>query len=254
MKKKDIIIATLFLSALYGCSSQSANKTDEIAENKTYLYNYDYETDSNGEVSTAYHEEKPSVDENESLKTEEPIVQLNKNSIKYIKMNETYNSGPCDYTISKVYSTVSKSFATEIVDEDYIEPVMNQLNLYRGIYDKNGNLFNDGHRFFWIKVHIKYSGNLTSKIQFTSSIIAEYPDGTTYELGGLDFIDRSIAENNYYHLTLNPGDEFDTWFLYEAYRYSDTNKYYIQGSFQNLLGGKHYSGYLVELNEIEDVE
>ena len=58
---------------------------------------------------------------------------------------------------------------------------MNQLNLYRGIYDENGNLFYEGHRFFWIKVHIKYLGETTSKFQFTSTIIAEYPDGTTYK-------------------------------------------------------------------------
>ena len=54
-------------------------------------------------------------------------------------MNETYNTGSFDYTILKVYSTISKSFATELVDEEYIQPVMNQLNLYRGIYDENGN-------------------------------------------------------------------------------------------------------------------
>ncbi len=101
---------------------------------------------------------------------------------------------------------------------------------------------------------MKYLGKTTAKFQFLSSIIAEYSDGTTYELGGLNFIDRSLTDNNYYHLTLNPGDEFDSWFLYEAYRYSDTNKYYIQGSFQKLLGGNHYSGYLVELNDIEEVE
>ena len=52
-------------------------------------------------------------------------------------MNETYNTGSFDYTILKVYSTISKSFATELVDEEYIQPVMNQLNLYRGIYDEN---------------------------------------------------------------------------------------------------------------------
>ncbi len=107
-----------------------------------------------------------------------------------------------DYTILKVYSTISKSFATELVDEEYIQPVMNQLNLYRGIYDENGNLFYEGHRFFWIKVHIKYLGETTSKFQFTSTIIAEYPDGTTYELGGINFIDRSLAENNEQHLAV----------------------------------------------------
>lgn len=53
------------LFTLSGCSSSTSNKTDDITETKTFLYNYDYETDSNGEVSTAYNEEKPSVDANE---------------------------------------------------------------------------------------------------------------------------------------------------------------------------------------------
>lgn len=147
MERKTILVLGMLLVLLSGCSTQASNNTDNIAETKTFLYNYDYETDSNGEVSTAYNEEKPSVDANEPQITEEPIVKLNKNSIKYIKMNETYNSGSFDYTILKVYSTISKSFATELVDEEYIQPVMNQLNLYRGIYDENGNLFYEGHRF-----------------------------------------------------------------------------------------------------------
>ena len=56
-------------------------------------------------------------------------------------MNETYNTGSFDYTILKVYSTISKSFATELVDEEYIQPVMNQLNLYRGIMMKTAIYF-----------------------------------------------------------------------------------------------------------------
>jgi len=38
-----------------------------MLETKTYLYSYDYETEPNGELSTAYHEEKPSVDLNEEM-------------------------------------------------------------------------------------------------------------------------------------------------------------------------------------------
>ena len=169
-------------------------------------------------------------------------------------MNETYTSGTLECTVLKAYSTVAKQFAADTFGEEYSQLLLDKINKFQGYYDENGNLFYEGHRFFWIKVHIKYLGETTSKFQFTSTIIAEYPDGTTYELGGINFIDRSLAENNEQHLTLNPGDEFDSWFLYEAYRYSDTNKYYIQGSFQKLLGGNHYSGYLVELNDIEEVE
>ena len=73
-----------------------------MLETKTYLYSYDYETEPNGELSTAYHEEKPSVDLNESRNVEKGTVNFkNKNAIIYIKMNETYNTGSFDYTIFK---------------------------------------------------------------------------------------------------------------------------------------------------------
>ena len=54
--------------------------------------------------------------------------------------------------------------------------------------------------------------------------------------------------------TLNPDDEFDAWFLYEASRYSHDKTYYLRGSFQNYIDDDSYTGYLVELNDIEDVE
>ena len=109
------------LFTLSGCSSSTSNKTDDITETKTFLYNYDYETDSNGEVSTAYNEEKPSVDANEPQITEEPIVKLNKNSIKYIKMNETFSKGNYECTVTKAYKTISSDFFYTLVDEQYHE-------------------------------------------------------------------------------------------------------------------------------------
>ena len=84
-------------------------------------------------------------------------------------------------------------------------------------------------------MHLKYSGKTTSKIQFTSPIICKYPDGTYYSLGLLGFIDRALSENSTCHLTLNPDDEFDAWFLYEASRYSHDKTYYLRGSFQNYI-------------------
>ena len=76
--KKKIIVIFIMLFTLSGCSSSTSNKTDDITETKTFLYNYDYETNSNGEVSTAYHEEKPSVDLNESHEEVEPTVNFKK--------------------------------------------------------------------------------------------------------------------------------------------------------------------------------
>ncbi len=54
---------------------------------------------------------KPSVDLNESHREVEPIVNFKKGAVTYVKMNETYNSGACECTVLKAYSTVSSSFA-----------------------------------------------------------------------------------------------------------------------------------------------
>ena len=49
-----------------------------------------------GEVHTDYHEEKPSVNLNESHEEVEPTVNFKKGAVTYVKMNETYNSGACE--------------------------------------------------------------------------------------------------------------------------------------------------------------
>ncbi len=255
MKKKIIVISSIVITTLCGCSSTSVNKTNDITETKTYLYSYDYETESNGELSTAYHEEKPSVDENESLKEYEPIVNFkNKAGLTFIKMNETYTSGSLECTVLKAYSTVSKQFAADTFGEECSQLLLNHINKYRFVYDENGNLFNEGHRFFLVKMHLKYLGKTTSKISIHSPIICKYPDGTYYNLGQVYYTDKGLLENNTCDMTLNPGDEFDSWFFYEAYRYSHDKTYYLRGTFQNNINDDSYTGYLVELNEIEDVE
>ena len=72
-----------------------------MLETKTYLYSYDYETEPDGELSTAYHEEKPSVNQNESRDVVKATVNFrNKNSITYIKMNEKYSFGNCECSIT----------------------------------------------------------------------------------------------------------------------------------------------------------
>ena len=146
-----------------------------------------------------------------------------------------------------------KGFTRKALLEDFEKGERN-IQFYHSYYDENGNLYNEGHRFFLIKMHLKYLGKNTSKIQFDSPIICKYPDGTYYSLGGIDYIDKALLENESHHITLNPGDEFDSWFLYEAYRYSHDKTYYLRGSFQNYIDDDSYSGYLVKLNDIEDVE
>ena len=52
---------------------------------------------------------------------------------------------------------------------------------------------------------------------------------------------------------INHDDEFDAWFSMKL-RYSHDKTYYLRGSFQNYIDDDSYTGYLVELNDIEDVE
>ena len=55
MKTKKAIIFLVLLTVLCGCTTQTSNNTDDMLETKTYLYSYDYETEPDGELSTAYH-------------------------------------------------------------------------------------------------------------------------------------------------------------------------------------------------------
>ncbi|MFQ8902106.1 MAG: hypothetical protein ACLR7D_09635 [Lachnospira eligens] len=59
MKQKKVTFFLLLLTVLCGCTTQPSNDTNNMLETKTYLYIVkDYETEPNGELSTAYHEEK----------------------------------------------------------------------------------------------------------------------------------------------------------------------------------------------------
>ena len=78
MNKKRLLIFPVLLTVLCGCTTQTSNNTDDMLETKTYLYSYDYETEPNGELSTAYHDEKLSVDwmNPEMLKKELSISKI----------------------------------------------------------------------------------------------------------------------------------------------------------------------------------
>ena len=116
MKLKKATFFLLLLTVLCGCTAQPSNDTNNMLETKTYLYSYDYETEPNGELSTAYHEEKPSVDLNESRNVEKGTVNFkNKNAITYIKMNETFSKGNYECTVTEAYKTISSDFFYTLV-------------------------------------------------------------------------------------------------------------------------------------------
>ena len=89
-----------------------------MLETKTYLYSYDYETEPNGELSTAYHEEKPSVDLNEPRDVVRATVNFKKNAVTYIKMNEKYSFGSCECAITQAYVTSDSNYFYTLVNEN----------------------------------------------------------------------------------------------------------------------------------------
>ena len=121
MKLKKITVFSLLLTALCGCTTQPSNDTNNMLETKTYLYSYDYETEPNGELSTAYHEEKPSVDLNEPRDVVRATVNFKKNAVTYIKMNEKYSFGSCECAITQAYVTSDSNYFYTLVNENYLK-------------------------------------------------------------------------------------------------------------------------------------
>ena len=148
MKLKKITVFSLLLTVLCGCTTQPSNDTNNMLETKTYLYSYDYETEPNGELSTAYHEEKPSVDLNESRNVEKGTVNFkNKNAITYIKMNETFSKGNYECTVTEAYKTISSDFFYTLVDEQYYEALEKEIFKRRYISKDTGKLINEKNSF-----------------------------------------------------------------------------------------------------------
>ena len=154
MKLKKATFFLLLLTVLCGCTAQPSNDTNNMLETKTYLYSYDYETEPNGELSTAYHEEKPSVDLNESRNVEKGTVNFkNKNAITYIKMNETFSKGNYECTVTEAYKTISSDFFYTLVDEQYYEALKKEITKRRYISKDTGKLINEKNSFFCVKIH-----------------------------------------------------------------------------------------------------
>ena len=215
MKLKKTTVFSLLLTVLCGCTAQPSIDTNNMLETKTYLYSYDYETEPNGELSTAYHEEKPSVDLNESRNVEKGTVNFkNKNAITYIKMNETFSKGNYECTVTEAYKTI-----------------------------------------FCVKIHLKYTGSQPTNMTFYTTGYSKQTDNLMYDPGLLIFIDKALANEEKDVLYLEPGKEYDLWFFYHVLgTYSSENTYYIQGDFQNYNDHKSYTGYLIELNDLTEID
>ena len=246
----------MLLTVLCGCTTQTSNNTDDMLETKTYLYSYDYETEPDGELSTAYHEEKPSVNQNESRDVVKATVNFrNKNSITYIKMNEKYSFGNCECSITDAIVTSNSNYFYTLVNEKYHTILSTEISKRRYISKDTGKLINEKNSFFCVKIHLKYTGSQPTNMTFYTTGYSKQTDNLMYDPGLLIFIDKALANEEKDVLYLEPGKEYDLWFFYHVLgTYSSENTYYIQGDFQNYNDHKSYTGYLIELNDLTEID
>ena len=255
MKAKRAIFFLVLLTALCGCTTQTSNNTDDMLETKTYLYSYEYETEPDGELSTAYHEEKPSVNQNESRDVVKATVNFKKNAVTYIKMNEPYSFGNCECSITEAYKTCDSGKFYSFINENYYNFVSQVILKDPTISNENGAPIHTGNCFFCIKVKLKYMGQNALNMSVYSTIFADKPDKMKYDSATLMFIDRAFDNNTNDTIYLEPNQEYDLWFFYYVTgKYSNEDTYYVKGNFQNYNDNDSYNGYLIELNELTEID
>ena len=65
-----------------------------------------------------------------------------------------------------------------------------------------------------------------------------------------DLKEKTDVDNIY----LEPNEEYDMWFFYNLSNYSSDNTYYVKGNFQNYNDNNSYNGYLIELNDLTEID
>ena len=109
--------------------------------------------------------------------------------------------------------------------------------------------------FFCVKIHLKYTGSQPTNMTFYTTGYSRQTDNLMYDPGLLEFIDKALANEEKDVLYLEPGKEYDLWFFYHVLgTYSNDNTYYIQGDFQNYNDHDSYNGYLIELNNLIELD
>jgi hypothetical protein len=94
-----------------------------------------------------------------------------------------------------------------------------------------------------------------AKVYALNSAGTRQTDNLMYDPGLLEFIDKALANEEKDVLYLEPGKEYDLWFFYHVLgTYSNDNTYYIQGDFQNYNDHDSYNGYLIELNNLIELD
>lgn len=249
------IVSSLFLiTALCGCTTQSVNNAKEIEESNTYIYKYEYETGSDGQVETQYHEEKPSFDDFGTVKAETVETLKNKNgSLKFVRMNEVYNWGGMECSVTEAHISTYVDYAYEILDDDVVELVIKQLKKSF----PSGRVEDGKRKMMWVKVHIKNPGLKDQDLNMKSSNVEERIEGIIRPGGGaLSLIDQELwLKGEAPHrgtVRIKANCEQDLWYVFDYGSYNTDYKYYMLGSFGYIFDPSDYSGILIELNDVKD--
>ena len=252
---KVTIISSLFLmTALCGCTTQSVDKAKEIEESNTYVYKYEYETNTEGQAETQYHEEKPSFDDFETVTGQTAVALKNNNgSLKFIKMNEVYNWGGMECSVTEAHMTTNVDYADKVLDDDVLESCKAEL---KSIYPE-GKVEDSREKILWIKVHIKNDGNKDKDLNMSTCFVYGKPDeGIRPGATSLHLIDKELCfqgETNHRDIVRIKADcEQDLWYALSIDYYDEQTKYYMFGSFGYIFDPSDYSGILIELNDIKD--
>lgn len=101
---------------------------------------------------------------------------------------------------------------------------------------------------------MKYSGQKPVNMDIYSVLFSKHPDNQIFSSGHLMFIDKSFNINKSDNIYLEPNEEYEMWFFYDLSLFSRENTYYVKGNFQNYNDNDSYNGYLIELNELTEID
>jgi hypothetical protein len=254
MKKIVLILNFFFLIALCGCTAQSLEDAKRIEEAQSYVNHYEYETDSEGSVIIPYYSEKTTIaSEPEKATEKNEELKYKDGTLNYIKMNETYKYGSCEYTVLEAVASSYRDYGYQLLDEQYVDAVKGELEKLPFMFDESGKMLDSDNRLLWIKVHVKYNGEQACELNMKTGIICKNKDGELYTNGGLLRIDKetvltgSSKDNVALKIAVTQNEETDVWLVCDLYGFDSSQTYYLKGSFGNVYSDEHYSGYLVEL-------
>lgn len=257
MKMIKIISSLFLLSALCGCTTQSVDNAREIEERNSYVYKYEYETNEEGQVETKINVEKPSVDMNDfdSIKGETVRALENKNgNLKFIKMNETYTSGGLECTFKQAYLTTKIDYVDSILDKNELQVCKTQL---MKMFPSGSTDSNKNEKILWVKVHVKNVSDKDIQANMRTNGAKEVSPGNIRPAGVnmllLDkdeyFKDKEAKRET---VIVKSNSEMDVWFAFICMN-DNSSKYYIFGDFGYIYDPSDYSGIMVELNNIKEV-